>query len=309
MCSVRRNFGFGRNIDYAVSQALRAMYGDGSFATRHAHMARWRVFSRFLKGKGVHRFEHISAELVEEYARLLAAAVSDGITSVSYAVNILSTVNVASRAVRGDSRITVSPSRFIGKRRCVREDSPDGLHWDAVVALSQTLDAKGLPRAARAVLLARACGMRLREALLANIPRLRHEASEFGRINIVDGTKGGRRAERWIRVDERVLHALAMCGDVRNLLECPKSLRLRKVYRGEVARAREIMAINGVGGYHELRASWACSRYEEITGREAPAVCESLLTDDLDKEARSQIAKELGHGRPSVSSAYVGRGR
>lgn len=37
-------------------------------------------------------------------------------------------------------------------------------------------------------LLARATGMRLREAILADLPRL----NDLGRINIQDGTKGGR---------------------------------------------------------------------------------------------------------------------
>ncbi|SFH75349.1 hypothetical protein SAMN05444062_11276 [Pseudomonas syringae] len=34
--------------------------------------------------------------------------------------------------------------------------------------------------------------MRLREAILADLPRLRREANEVGRINIQEGTKGGR---------------------------------------------------------------------------------------------------------------------
>lgn len=42
------------------------------------------------------------------------------------------------------------------------------------------------------VLLARATGMRLREAILADLPRLSREANDLGRINIQDGTKGGR---------------------------------------------------------------------------------------------------------------------
>ena len=45
-------------------------------------------------------------------------------------------------------------------------------------------------RAAAIVLLARATGMRLREAILADLPRLCREANDLGKINIQDGTKG-----------------------------------------------------------------------------------------------------------------------
>ena len=47
-------------------------------------------------------------------------------------------------------------------------------------------------RLAAIVLLARTTGMRLREAILADLPRLHREAEHLGRINIQDGTKGGR---------------------------------------------------------------------------------------------------------------------
>ncbi len=33
--------------------------------------------------------------------------------------------------------------------------------------------------------------MRLREAILADLPRLKREAEQYGKINIQDGTKGG----------------------------------------------------------------------------------------------------------------------
>ena len=36
--------------------------------------------------------------------------------------------------------------------------------------------------------------MRLREAILADLPRLQRKAQQLGKINIQDGTKGGRSA-------------------------------------------------------------------------------------------------------------------
>jgi hypothetical protein len=52
--------------------------------------------------------------------------------------------------------------------------------------------------------------MRLREAILADLPRLQREAWQLGKINIQDGTKGrsGASAPRWITVTDQVRDAL-----------------------------------------------------------------------------------------------------
>ncbi len=49
--------------------------------------------------------------------------------------------------------------------------------------------------------------MRLREAIWADLPRLKREAEHYGKINIQDGTKGGRSgasAPRWIMANKSV---------------------------------------------------------------------------------------------------------
>ncbi|WP_426773792.1 integrase domain-containing protein, partial [Pseudomonas aeruginosa] len=72
-------------------------------------------------------------------------------------------------------------------------------------------------RVAAIILLARATGMRLREAILADLPRLSREANDLARINIQDGTKGGRAgasAPRWIAVVEHVRCALEFARQV-----------------------------------------------------------------------------------------------
>jgi hypothetical protein len=52
------------------------------------------------------------------------------------------------------------------------------------------------PRAAAIAQLARATGMRLREAILADLPRLKREAEHYDKINIQDGTKVAARRNR-----------------------------------------------------------------------------------------------------------------
>lgn len=72
--------------------------------------------------------------------------------------------------------------------------------------------------------------------------------------------------------------------------------------------ARDILHTHNLKGFHELRAAYACERYEQITCHLAPingGRC-SQLDLQLDREARSQISYELGHGRIDVVSAYIG---
>ncbi len=68
------------------------------------------------------------------------------------------------------------------------------------------------------------------------------------------------------------------------------------------------------GGFHDARAGFACERYRDLTGKNAPAVSgERRVADrEADREARATIAVELGHGasRLDVLGAYIGgRGR
>ncbi|MGE8322823.1 MAG: integrase domain-containing protein, partial [Pseudomonas sp.] len=159
-----------------------------------------------------------------------------------------------------------------------------------------------------------ATGMRLREAILADLPRLNREANHQGRINIQDGTKGGRAgasAPRWIAVDDHIRDALRLARQVspagsRNLIAPHESYLsiLQKIIRP----ARDILHAHNLKGFHELRAAYACERYEQITHHRAPInggqCCQ--IDRNLDREARGQISYELGHGRMDVVGAYIG---
>lgn len=170
------------------------------------------------------------------------------------------------------------------------------------------------PIAAAIALLARATGMRLREAILADLPRLTREAERLGRINIQDGTKGGRRgasAPRWINLNRSISDALKYAEQMspegsHNFLGPQQSYR---DFQQKVVRpARLLLHENGLKGFHELRAAYACSRYEQITNHAAPingGKCRKL-DPDLDRSARLTISYELGHSRIDIVSAYIG---
>jgi integrase len=192
--------------------------------------------------------------------------------------------------------------------------APQGQDREQMKRIIETLCERRQVRVAAIALLARETGMRLREAILANLPRLRYEAEQLGRINIQDGTKGGRSgasAPRWIVVNDHLRDALTFAQEIspsgsRNLL-APEESYIEFMCK-TVRPARNLLHEKGLKGIHELRAAYACGRYEEITGQLAPINGGTCCRKNraLDQQARLQISHELGHGRIDVASAYIG---
>lgn len=314
-----RNFGYGRQFSYAGPQALKDMFGGGHYGTVKAHSDRWQAFVRWCRsedGPGFNDARQIDRQTLLDYAGYLRQQVEQGELSIATAQNRLSSVNRTMAALRGDQYVKVSsPSKALGlQRTTVRTATPQGQDREQVKRIVEALCEHQLPRAAAIVQLARATGMRLREAILADLPRLKHEAEQYGKINIQDGTKGGRSgasAPRWIRENDHIRDALRFAekvspDDSRNLL-APNE-RYLDFLQGIVGPARDILHQYNLKGFHELRAAYACERYEQITHHPAPingGHCYQL-NRHLDQEARVQISYELGHGRIGVVSAYIG---
>jgi integrase len=314
-----RNFGYGRQLSYAGPQALKDMFGGGHYGTVKAHCDRWQAFVKWCRseqGPGINEARQIDREMLADYAAYLHDLVKNGELAVSTAHNRLSSVNRTMAALRGDQYVKLpSPSKALGMQRTgVRHSVPQGQDREQVRQIVDALCSHHQLRAAAIVLLARATGMRLREAILADLPRLSREANGQGRINIQDGTKGGRAgasAPRWIAVDEHIRDALGFARQVspagsRNLIEPNESYLdfLQHIIRP----ARDILHAHNLNGFHELRAAYACERYEQITLHRAPINGGQCYQVDknLDREARKQISYELGHGRIDVLAAYIG---
>ncbi|MPS98029.1 MAG: integrase [Pseudomonas sp.] len=314
-----RNFGYGRQLSYAGPQALKDMFGGGHYGTVKAHCDRWQAFVRWCRseqGPGINDARQIDRKVLADYAAYLRDVVRHGDLAVSTAQNRLSSVNRTMAALRGDQCVKLpSPSKAWGIQRTgVRKSAPQGQDREQVKQIVDVLCRDHQLRAAAIVLLARATGMRLREAILADLPRLIREANALGRINIQDGTKGGRNgasAPRWIAVDDHIRDALRFARQVspawsRNLIAPDESYLnlLQKIIRP----ARDILHGHNLKGFHELRAAYACERYQQITHHRAPvngAKC-FQVAERLDREARRQISYELGHGRIDVVAAYIG---
>jgi len=314
--TTQRNFGFGKQMDWAGHQALKDIYGQGHFGTVASHAQRWRQFCHWARSNyGINDACAIDQSLLESYAVDLAERVEDETLAVSYTQNLIVSANIALEALRQDKTIRIeSPAAWVGKRQTVRTKIPDGMDWSEIDRLVACLRAKNLQRAAVIVLLCRSFGIRLREAVLTNIADWQRQARERGQIDVREGTKGGRgkEVERWVPVSERGRLALQEAVLVRNRLGGQNLLKPDEnfddlVNDGEVHRARKILHEFGIKGYHELRAAWACERYEEISGVTAPVMQEGKsLGQQNDDQFRLPLARELGHDRVDVVAAYIG---
>lgn len=314
-----RNFGFGRQLSYAGPQALKDLFGDGHFATVKAHSDRWQAFVNWCRseeGPRLNDARQIDREMLMRYAAYMRQQVDQGNVGIATAQNRLSSVNRTMAALRGDEYVKIpSPSKALGlQRSSVRSEAPQGQDRAQIELIALVLSERGQQRVAAIVHLARDTGMRLREAILADLPRLQREARQLGKINIQDGTKGGRSgasAPRWIAVTDQIRGALDRAWEAspsgsRNLLAPRESYK--EFMQSVVRPARDILHEHGLKGFHELRAAYACERYEQLTGLNTPVNggCVHREDRELDQHARQQISHELGHNRMDVVSAYIG---
>lgn len=155
-------------------------------------------------------------------------------------------------------------------------------------------------------------GLRMQEA----IELKPHRADKGDYIVVSDGTKGGR--ARVVPLDT---------PDKRDLLEKCKKLVgcFRNAYMGEPGNTlaqnkrrffyvmekfkitRDALGVTA----HGLRHEYVNKRYEELTGDKSPVEGGAVAAEnpELDHEARTVIAEEVGHTRPSIVSCYSGSRR
>ncbi len=315
-----RNFGYGKQITWAGHQALRDYYGQGHFATVQAHFLRWRQFCRWLCDfHDIRDARDVEQAHLDTYADLLRQRVAEESMEVAYAQNLLSSANTTIKALCGATSLRIdSPSDWVGERHTARRSPPTGVDWNQVEVALADIREEGLLRAACVVELARSFGLRLREAILGDIDRWSREAKEKNAIDIREGTKGGRgnEVERWVPVSEKGLRALFTATEVRSQLGCGANLLHPNenydglVNDGEINRARRHLHRHGIKGYHDLRAAWACERYEQLAGLPAPVLNPPRkITYNGYYKTTETLAKEMGHDRQDVLAAYVGPAR
>lgn len=308
-----RNFGYGKTLNFAVRSALDERFGPGRYGTQAAHRERLGPFVDFMRQCSIWDFRQVTLDDVQFYARRLLLEVESGELVTNTAVNRLSSVNVLMSTLRCDNDLRISPQSVIGARTQVRLVPPLGMDLAQVEALAKVIEVAGHERLACLVRLCRCFGLRFREASLLNLKRAYAQARRSGTIDVREGTKGGRgrRIERRVPVDEDGLAVLAAArhfaspGTLRLIPEAWSYTRwfdyAHRVYPHDAREA-------GLSTkFRDLRAAYACIRYEELAGSPAPVVVgRRLATRPDDAAARVIVAQELGHGRSSVTNAYCG---
>lgn len=306
-----RNYGLGqRDMGKAGQVALdrAAERGDVSFSTAATQGDRWASFASWAKEQGVGRMERIDGEMVRAYGRELSEKVKAGEMAAATAQNYVSAVNaVMSLATRGQWS-SVSPTKDCGiaQRSAVRQDAPGALDRGAYGRAVEAVRDQVGERAAAVVELARELGLRSKEASLLDARAAVVEARD-GSVTISDGTKGGLTREVPITNDSQfqvLERAAAAQGDARAVM--PPDATWQSWREGGLRDAREAVQAATGGGLHDLRAAYACDRYQALTGHAAPAAGGEISDRDRDAAARLVVAEELGHGRAEVTNAYVG---
>lgn len=301
-----RNFGYGKNLAWAAKNALRERYGLGHFDTVATHAARFEQFAVFCRSSGISDARRVTQDMLIHYAKLLCGLVRSDELKVATAQNLISSVNITLHAFRKDDHIWVSPRAMVGAHSSVRTEPPLYQQPEAVRILQMKLCQRGAVRVAAMVNLARELGLRFREAVLLNAKAALAAAEKYNRIIIVTGTKGGRPRELTI-TNTQQLEALRYAASVqyedRNMI--PAGMNYKQ-YRDHAYY--EFYAAGGCH-FHDLRAAYACQRYEQLARCLAPVwrrADDPRPSKEVDYEARMTLAIDLGHGRIDVIAAYVG---
>ncbi|WP_144820422.1 integrase domain-containing protein [Marinobacter piscensis] len=315
-----KNYGKGERLLEAAHCAVDQFYGrDSHYNTRATHKKRVPVFVNFCRRHGINDARKINREFVLQFGAYIKARLDgdfewpdgtlDQRISVAYAHHIMSTVNILMKAFRGDNALQVSARDVLGVcRQSVRVKPIEADVVDTLYAADHAV-ANGFERGAAVMRLARAWGMRVRECILQDLDRMKREIEATGEAAILEGCKGGRKSkDRTIKATEFRMEALNYAIEVRpkgsrNLLsetDTVKSFLLRVVNP-----CRKFLKRAGVPTFRELRAGFAQDIYEEVMAGPSP-LKEAIRDKIMDRVARAEVARQLGHSRVSVASAYVG---
>lgn len=316
----KKNYGYGNQLHYALRQALDDFFGKSDhYGTRRTHKKRVIVLSRYCKKCGISDARDITQSVLENYAAYLKIRLTgeylwsngevDSTISIAYAHNLISTANIVMLAIRHDNELKLSAKSALEMSRSNIRKKP--IHADIydVHTAAEIMVAKGHPRVAAVVLLCRTYGMRVQEAMLQNLNRMKRDIRKTGKARIIEGTKGGRQCDsRAIPSNDERKKSLEFALSVKpknsNCL-LSESDNVKSFMHGEMNACRETLKSCGIPTYRELRAGFAEDIYEEYVNGPSP-LKEKTSNKQLDREARQRVATLLGHNRPSVSSSYIG---
>lgn len=193
-----------------------------------------------------------------------------------------------------------------GKRRIAAQKDRTWSQEDVTSILEKVSEV--CPMTALHLRLARLFGHRVQEFLMFRPV----DAIQGDAIHLVEGTKGGRTRIVPIETEEQ---RKWLDVAVQIAAENPKGrLMAQDGFTLVQARNHFYYVLRRCGitkndidmTAHGLRHSYACDLYEAFTGAKAPIQGGPQVDAELDNRARVEIARRLGHGRKSVTTAYLG---
>jgi Integrase len=307
-----RNFGLGsRDMASAGRAAMSRLCKKGwaSFATVDAVSRRWYKFVCYAKTHGIGRMERVTQTFVIAYGRGLADLVDAGEMTPAYAQVLLSSVNTVMTAATGNAWRSIGAVQDcqIARRSAIRKTAPAAIDRAIFESVLPFIQGVAGDRGVAVALLARELGLRSKEASLFDAKKVLAGALKTNSFRIEVGTKGGRARTAGIS-SERQLDALRFAAAVQRKDKSlvPSEKTFVQWLNSGLRSTRQMLAQHGLGGLHELRTSYACQRYRELAGGDAPC-CGGKITDrKADTAARLTISAELGHRRIDIVAEYVG---
>lgn len=303
----RKNYGYGSNISKAVHVALSDHYRSGSTVSRDSTEAKFKVFITFIKLMNIVDLRQVTQEHIHEYGLFIATRVTNESMSIAYAHNCLSAVNITFTAILKRKFESISPARYVGRRPYRRTTLPAG-SWVLVHAARHLAESENNHRGSALIFLIRAFGLRLREACLCDLDRIKREALATGYVQISDGTKGGRKSERKIEMGMLQLAALNFAYlhkplNSQNLIKPDENM---KSFIANVIRPlRQTIKSRTIPNFRDLRCAFLIDLYEEVTGHEAP-IKGNTCDPDLHIKGCEAVAYAAGHNRIYVAETYIG---
>lgn len=313
---MQKNYGFGKQLLYAAHQAIVYLYRGGHYSASKTHNRRFSRFIRFLMSEfNIRDARNIKQEHLDAYAKHVAAQFSAGELSLKYVRNLISSMNVGMSAFRNDDLMFAKPSDYLPNGSNIRTEPP-ACSDENVMQCLHSLQQQKKFREFAVVWLVYHFSMRVREAVLADLYRLKVEAKRTGQVCILEGTKGGRKSkDRIIEVgDEELaflefLYSVCPSGSDNLLSEDETFIQFQNKVLNPL---RKVLKKFNIPNFREIRALGLNRVYESRTGYLSPVRLNALgIYDDQDAslvlEGLKEVSRTAGHGRIEVAYAYVGK--
>ena len=297
----------GKAGNFLLKNALENKYI--SYLAYGSYLTRWNNFVKFCISYDVKKMEEINQNFVVKYANHLFQKVENDEFKINTAKNYLSAVNVVmDLATLGKWQSVYPKSCDMQKRSFIRTTIPPCLDYVHFMYLVDYLEKCNLNKIACIILLARMFGLRTKESSLLNAHQALSQAYNANRIKISKGTKNGQL--RYVPIlSQYQIDVLKKVSKIqgKNICIIPAEQNWITWCNNQLKIGREHIKSLGIPKYHDLRATYACLRYSQLTNHPAPVVTRGkTVKRKLDNAARTAIAEELGHHRTEILASYIG---